>query len=192
MNGITIDDIMAEVVGEASKAPKVEVIQPAPETKPEIEETLEELTSDWNRATIKRDDSSTSETLNDAHVFMQKEEVMDFFTRRVVSEAYMSFALHYCFGVSWDECFKIGKELAKKKIPGHLNGKYKLEQEIKFFTRAVATLKCNNGDEAAIADAGLMLRNRLSSLSTMNTFAEMRERKEQEESMRKYSRRNWK
>lgn len=176
MNEITIDDIMKEVVADASKAKRVE---PIVESKPERQETLAELTSWWESAT-KKESTSVTSAITGGKPFLGKEEVIDFYLRRIVSEPYMSFALLHCFGVPSMEGYEIGKNLALNRIPVRGGVKYVVEQEIVFFSRLLATLNLKGVKHDVIEDADKMLHSRLVDFSSITAAEERHEQEEQE------------
>jgi len=181
MNEITIDDIMNEVVGEVRNSKQVE---PIVEAKPERQETLEELTDGWKDAT-KKDSTSVTSAITGGKPFLGKEEVIDFFLRRIVSEPYMSFALLHCFGVPSMEGYEIGKSLAHERIPVRGSVKYVVEQEIVFYSRLLSTLKLKKVKQDVIEDADKMLHSRLVEFSSITASEERHEQEEQEAEFRR-------
>lgn len=167
-------DILTELIGEVSASQTIK-----PDTPPaqEPKETLDQLMSDW-RAKNNDTHMESRPTVDDnALPFLKKDELYDYWRNGTVTEPYIIVAIEHLFGVPhelWEQMMENIHAIGR--IPGKVLAEDRLQREIDFFNRVLATAtRVKDISQQFVKDYSEIRNNRLHDLAHIRFTREMEE-----------------
>ena len=182
-NKKSLMDIMDDVIQDIeTKRQEVTIQEPEP-PKPEKVESLDDLTKGWEEAKAEEKPRFWDTT---AKPLEKKEEVYTYFKRRIITGPYLCIILEHVFSVPHDVAYEIEADLIKGGfVPGHITLKDKIVAEVELWKRVIATCERDKIEGDFYEDAHHILRNRMSTMNTINAHEEKMEILSGEEAVRK-------
>lgn len=169
--------IIDEIVSEFSEKPPAPPIRQDEPTAKEPQETLDQLMSDW-RAKSNDTHMEARPTVDDnALPFLKKEELYDYWRNGTVTEPYIIVAVEHLFGIPHEQWEQIEEDIhAIGRIPGKTPAEDRLQREIDFFNRVLATtIRVKDISQQFVKDYSEIRNNRLHYLAHIRFTREMEE-----------------
>lgn len=182
-NKKSLMDIMDDVIQDIETKRQEVVIQEPEPPKPEKVESLEDLTKGWEAAKAEEKPRLWDIT---AKPLEKKEEVYPYFKRRIITGPYLCIILEHVFSVPHDVAYEVEADLIKGGfVPGHITLKDRIVAEVELWKKVIATCERDKIEGDFYEDAHHILRNRMSTMNTINAHEEKMEILSGEEAVRK-------
>ena len=189
-------DILTELIGEVSASqtikPDEALTTQEPSAGDEPQETLDQLMSDWRMKTNEPERAIRPVYDEHATPFLKKGELYDYWRNGTVTEPYIIVAIENLFGVPHELWEQMLEDIhAIGRIPGKTLAEDRLQREIDFFNRVLATASITKDvNPQFVADYTRAQHNRLHELACLRYAQEKREHAEEERSRNDFYKKN--